>query len=126
MLYKDFFIVGIGSFLGGGARFLVSRAIQAVSVITFPFGTLVVNVVGCFLIGFFSGLALRGGGMPPSTKLFLTTGFCGGFTTFSTFMNENLSLLRGGNFLYLAVYVCASLLLGFFALVLGNQLTKIF
>ena len=125
-MYKDFFIVGIGSFLGGGLRFLVSRAVQASITLTFPLGTFIINVVGCLLIGFFSGLSLNGVGMSPSVKLFLTTGLCGGFTTFSTFMNENGSLLRDGNYLYAAIYVSASLFLGLLALVFGNQLAKLF
>ncbi|GAA6530519.1 MAG: fluoride efflux transporter CrcB [Prevotella sp.] len=125
-MYKDFFIVGFGSFIGGGLRFLVSRAVQASVILTFPLGTFIVNVVGCLLIGFFSGLFVNGTWMSPSVKLFLTTGLCGGFTTFSTFMNESGSLLRDSNYLYTAVYVSASLFFGFLALVLGIQLAKLF
>nr|MBP7472636.1 fluoride efflux transporter CrcB [Prevotella sp.] len=123
-MLKDFFIVGIGSFLGGGSRFLVSKIVQSWTVIPYPFGTFTVNILGCFLIGVFSGFNYNGGIMSPSTKLILTTGFCGGFTTFSTFMNENTSLMKDGNFFILSVYLFSSILLGFIAVMAGHQLVK--
>jgi len=125
-MIRDFFLVGIGSFFGGGLRFVVSKVIQSCTVIGFPFGTLTVNVLGCLLIGFLSGLPFGGNVMSPSAKLILTTGFCGGFTTFSTFMNESSSLLKNGNFFYLSLYVFVSLAFGFIALLAGHQLSKIF
>lgn len=86
---KEVLIVSIGSFFGGGMRYWISKMVQSCTVIAFPFGTMAVNVAGCLIIGFLSGLNWREGGwMSPSAKLLLTTGFCGGFTTFSTFMNE--------------------------------------
>lgn len=124
-MLKDFFIVGIGSFFGGGTRFLVSKVIQSWTFLSFPFGTFAVNIIGCFLIGLFSGMSYGGSLMSPSTKLILTTGFCGGFTTFSTFMNENSSLLKDGNFFYLSLYVFGSLFVGLIAVLAGNQLSKI-
>ncbi len=111
-LFRDFLIVGFGSFFGGGCRFLVSKAAAAMVATSFPLGTFIVNLLGCFLIGFFSGLPFPNFGLPPQTKLLLTTGFCGGFTTFSTFMNENLSLLSGGNNLYFFLYLVGSFALG--------------
>lgn len=119
-MLKDFLLVSCGSFLGGGLRFLVSKWVQTLSVISFPFGTFTVNVLGCFLIGFLSGLPVSGEVMNPSTKLFLTTGFCGGFTTFSTFMNENSSLLKDENYVYFILYIFGSLALGMAAVLLGN------
>lgn len=62
--------------------------------------------------------------MNASTKLILTTGFCGGFTTFSTFMNENASLIKDGNYSWTALYIVGSLILGFVAVVIGHQLAK--
>ena len=126
-MLKDFLIVGAGSFFGGGARFVVSRWVQTLTTLPFPLGTFVVNVAGCLLIGFFSGLNYGGGFMTPTTKLLLTTGFCGGFTTFSTFMNENVALIEDGNtFLPSALYVLASLALGFVAVLAGRQLVLVF
>ncbi len=123
-MLKDFFIVGLGSFFGGGARFVVSKIVQSWTVLPFPLGTFAVNVLGCLLIGFFSGLNYGGTWLTPSTKLILTTGFCGGFTTFSTFMNESDSLLKEGNYLYVALYIFGSLALGLIAVVVGHQLAK--
>lgn len=123
-MLKDFFIVGLGSFFGGGTRFVVSKVVQSWTVLPFPLGTFAVNVLGCLLIGFFSGLNYGGGLMSPSAKLILTTGFCGGFTTFSTFMNESSALIKDGNILLLTLYVGGSLLLGFLALVAGQQMAK--
>ncbi len=124
-MFKDFLIVGAGSFLGGGLRFLVSKGMAAIAVVPFPFGTFTVNILGCLLIGFFSGLNFSGGIMSPSARLLLTTGFCGGFTTFSTFMSENTSLLKDGNITTLSLYIVASLLLGFVAVVVGHSLSKL-
>ena len=123
-MLKDFFIVGLGSFFGGGARFVVSKIAQSWTVLPFPLRTFAVNVLGCLLIGFFSGLNYGGGWMSPSTKLILTTGFCGGFTTFSTFMNENASLIKDGNYAWTALCIVGSLIVGFVAVVIGHQLAK--
>ena len=120
---KEVLIVSIGSFFGGGLRYWISKMVQSCSLIAFPFGTMTVNVLGCFIIGFLSGISWNGGGwMNPSTKLLLTTGFCGGFTTFSTFMNENLLLARDGNITTAAIYTALSLLLGMAALVAGYKM----
>lgn len=121
---KEVLIVSIGSFFGGGLRYWISKMVQSCSLIAFPFGTMTVNVLGCFIIGFLSGISWNGGGwMNPSTKLLLTTGFCGGFTTFSTFMNENY-LLGKDNMLMLALYTTASLALGMAALVAGYKIAS--
>jgi len=120
---KELLLVCVGSFFGGGARYLVGKMVQTWLSVAFPWGTMAVNVLGCFLIGLFSGLSL-GGQISPSTKLILTTGFCGGFTTFSTFMNENLLLGRDGSLLPAVLYTIASLALGLLAVILGYQLVK--
>ncbi len=124
-LFRDFLIVGCGSFLGGGCRFLVSKAATVWFTTSFPFGTFIVNLLGCFLIGFFSGLPYANFGLSPQAKLLLTTGFCGGFTTFSTFMNENLSLLSGGNNLYFFLYLVGSFALGLLCVWGGTVLAKL-
>ncbi len=120
---KELLLVCIGSFFGGGARYLVSKGVQSLCCVAFPWGTMTVNVVGCFLIGMLSGLSL-GSQISPSMKLLLVTGFCGGFTTFSTFMNENLLLGRAGDVLSAVFYTLASLALGLIAVVLGYQIVK--
>lgn len=122
---KEVLIVSIGSFFGGGMRYWVSKMVQSCTVIAFPFGTMAVNVVGCLIIGFLSGLNWREGGwMSPSAKLLLTTGFCGGFTTFSTFMNEGAGLMKEENYVYMMLYLFGSLALGLIAVLAGHYLAK--
>lgn len=124
---KDVILVGIGSFFGGGMRYWVSKMVQSCALIAFPFGTMTVNVLGCLIIGFLSGLNWNGiGMMSPSTKLLLTTGFCGGFTTFSTFMNEGASLMKDEHYTYMMLYLFGSLALGLIAVLCGHQLAKLF
>ena len=123
-MLKEFLIVSTGSFFGGGARYVVSQWLQTLTSLPFPLGTFVVNVVGCLLIGFLSGLNYGGGFMTSTTKLLLTTGFCGGFTTFSTFVNEGSALGRDGQFAWLALYIIGSLAVGFLCLLAGNSLAK--
>lgn len=123
---KEVLIVSIGSFFGGGMRYWVSKLVQSCTVIAFPFGTMAVNVAGCLIVGFLSGLNWREGGwMSPSAKLLLTTGFCGGFTTFSTFMNEGAGLMKEENYLYMMLYLFGSLALGLIAVLAGHYLAKI-
>ena len=117
-------IIGTGSFFGGITRFLTSRFIQQNVNSLFPFGTFVVNITGCFIIGLLYGLSERGNLMNAEWRMFLTVGFCGGFTTFSTFANENMSLLRDGNFFHFALYTSGSVFLGLMATYLGNILVK--
>lgn len=119
-------IVGAGGFLGSVARYLAAKYIQQTVLSPFPYGTFWVNILGCFLIGLFYGLSERSGVMSNELRLFLTVGFCGGFTTFSTFANENMSFLRDGAFLYFALYTGLSVFLGLVAVYLGNLTTKFF
>lgn len=96
--------VFIGSGLGGVCRWGVSNCLNG----SYPFGTFAVNVIGCFLIGLFSH-ALPCNSM---YKLVLVTGFCGGFTTFSTFINENFLMLSGTRLLVSIAYIALSLIVG--------------
>lgn len=104
-MLKTIIMVGMGSCLGGIVRYLASRFIQEHVICSFPLGTWVVNILGCFAIGLFYGLFEQAHLMNSNLKLFLTVGFCGGFTTFSTFMNEKLSVNTGWKFLlFLTLY----------------------
>lgn len=122
--------VFIGSGLGGVCRYLAGKAVQShfVGITVFPWGTLAVNVAGCFLIGLLYGVFDRlapAGFVSPQLRLLLTVGFCGGFTTFSTFINENYILFQSGNLLMLLGYVALSIITGFILLFTGYALAQI-
>lgn len=93
------FLVGIGSGIGGMVRYSLGRIINTSTTGIFPWSTLAVNLTGCLIIGVIYGIADRGINIDSGLKLFLTVGFCGGFTTFSTFAHENYLLFSGGNIL---------------------------
>ena len=112
-------VVGLGGFCGSVARFLLSGIVHRVLPPVFPYGTLVVNVLGCLAIGYFSGLAQVRSLFGPSQRLFLLVGVLGGFTTFSTFAYETLALAQGSEFLRAAVNIGASVTLGLAAAWLG-------
>jgi len=125
-MLKTLLFIGSGSFLGGIARYLTGRAVQNSFASAFPYGTMVVNVLGCLLIGLVFGISEKTNLINDEWRIFLTVGFCGGFTTFSTFANENMTLLRDGNFFYFSIYTTLSVFLGLVAVFFGNALTKIF
>lgn len=124
-MIKDIFWVGVGSFFGGSARFVVSSAVQRWTAASFPWGTLSVNALGCLLLGFLPGLDGLCGNINPTTKLTLTTGFCGGFTTFSTFMGEGAALRDAGHGFYALLYLFGSLALGMAMVLLGSWLANV-
>ena len=117
-------MVALGGALGSAARYVVSRVVQEQCATAFPLHTFAVNVVGCLLIGLVCGLAARLDGLGNGLKLFLTVGFCGGFTTFSTFCNENLALLRGGALFTAALYAALSLFVGLLAVYAGLLIAR--
>ncbi len=124
-MIKSLITVGLGGFVGSIIRFLVSKYIQNYFNLVFPLGTFVVNILGCFLIGLLFGLSFKTNLINDEVRLFLTVGFCGGFTTFSSFAHENLVLLREGHILQLSLYIGLSVLLGIFAVYLGTLTIKI-
>jgi len=124
-MIKTLLLVGTGGFLGSVSRFLTSRFMQDNFPSAFPFGTFLVNISGCFLIGLIYGLSEKSSLLTPGWKMFLAVGFCGGFTTFSTFANENLALLRDSEFFYFFLYTGLSVFLGIAATFFGVLITKI-
>lgn len=101
-------------------RYLIGLVATSASVGKFPLGTFVCNIVGCLLIGLLSALASRLG-WSEETRLLLTVGLCGGFTTFSTFSRESLNLLTSGETLIFAVYLLSSIVLGIAAVWAGSK-----
>lgn len=122
---KELLAVGAGSFLGGILRYLIQTTMNAKYSSAFPYGTLIVNIAGCFFIGFIYGLADREN-INPGWKLFLAGGVLGGFTTFSAFSGEVLILMREGNILYATVYILSSVVLGILASLLGFAGSRLF
>lgn len=108
---KLVFIIGAGSFIGGVFRYLLSLLVQIKTTTNFPLGTLTVNIIGCFFIGIVFGIFDKGQ-ISNEWKMFLATGILGGFTTFSAFSIETVTLFRGGYFGYALLYVLASVFLG--------------
>lgn len=115
---KELIYIFIGGGTGSVLRFCTQMFLAHVSRHSFPWGTLTVNVLGCFLIGVFYALSERFN-LSPEVRLLLTTGLCGGYTTFSTFGYESLHLLKSGNYLIFAIYMALSIIIGIAATFAG-------
>jgi CrcB protein len=124
-MIRSLLLVGSGGFLGSISRYLVSKFMQSTFPSAFPYGTFAVNIAGCFLIGLIYGISEKSSLITSGWRLFLAVGFCGGFTTFSTFASENLALLRDGEFFNFFLYAGLSVLLGLAATFLGVLITRI-
>jgi CrcB protein len=116
---RSVLFIGLGGFIGSVSRYWMQQYFLRLVPVGFPLGTFLVNVIGCLLIGLFLGFFERHTEASLSWRLFLTTGFCGGFTTFSTFAYESVTLGRTGELLLLAVYAAGSLLVGMLTAFLG-------
>ena len=112
--------MGLGGFIGSVLRYLVSRLTAGVDFASLPLGTLTVNVLGCFVLGLLTGLFERTGNLSPELRLLLTTGLCGGFTTFSTFSNDGLILIKQEFYGMFALYTLLSITLGVLAAFAGG------
>ena len=108
-IIRNTLFIGCGSFIGGAARYIISVAMKAMSK-GFPWGTLIVNLVGCLVIGLLWGFFSKNSSESSSWALFMIVGICGGFTTFSTFSKEALMMLQAGNFMSLLAYVAISVM----------------
>lgn len=127
--------VFIGSGIGGALRFVVSKAIDSYIagcsrwmpawLAVFPWATFTVNVAGCFIIGLIYGAVSEGIAMSAEMRTLLTTGFCGGLTTFSTFSHENFLLFQGGNPAVLVLYIALSVTVGIAAAWAGHAVIRI-
>jgi len=122
---KTFFLVGLGGFIGSYLRYAISVYINQKMLSAFPFGTFAVNIAGCFIIGVLYALSARYN-MVTEYRLLLATGFCGGFTTFSSFAIEGVTLMHEAQFLYSFLYAGLSLIVGFLAAWLGLAIVRLF
>ena len=120
---KSFLLVFLGGGLGSALRYFVASAMNQYSKVL-PFGTFTVNILGCLLIGIILGYAQRENTLTSNQTLLLATGFCGGFTTFSAFANENLELIKNGEIFNFSVYTIGSILVGVLAVFIGFYLTN--
>ena len=120
---RNIIAVGAGSFIGGIARYLVSLAVKGISK-GFPWATILVNLLGCLIIGLLWGFLSRNASESTSWGLFLTVGLCGGFTTFSTFSKEALTMLQTGQIWGFASYIALSILAGIALVATGYYLFR--
>jgi CrcB protein len=118
MNFTKILLVGTGGFLGSILRYVTAWLVDRRIISVFPFGTLVVNLAGSFILGVLLAMVLKKGGQE-NWRLFLGTGFCGGFTTYSAFAAENVNLLQQKLVATSVVYIAISLILGFFAVMAG-------
>lgn len=118
-------LIAAGSGLGGVCRWLLSKSIHISWLGAFPWGTFVVNVLGCLVIGLIYGLIDRGITLSENMRLLLTVGFCGGFTTFSTFMHENYLLFNAPQFITIALYAGLSFFVGLLFVYIGYLITSL-
>jgi len=116
---KQILLVGIGGFIGSIARYFVSKLNLSWHFLSIPMGTLTVNIIGSFIIGFIVGVSAKSELITPGLRLFLMVGICGGFTTFSSFTLENMTLMQNGQFLSVLIYTGLSIFFGFLAVYLG-------
>jgi len=121
---KHALLVFVGGGFGSVARYLIGKWLNNIEN-AIPYGTMLSNVLGSLLIGVILGYLGRTGSMSQSQSLLLATGFCGGFTTFSTFAYENHLLIKNGDYFSFLPYTLLSLLLGFSAVFLGLYISKL-
>ena len=118
-MIKQIMLIGMGGFVGSVARFYISKLNLSIDFFSIPVGTLTVNTLGSLIIGFLAGIADKSPILTVELRLLLMVGLCGGFTTFSSFSNENLTLMHNGQYLQVFLYIGLSILLGFAAVYAG-------
>ncbi|WP_033956157.1 fluoride efflux transporter CrcB [Psychroserpens jangbogonensis] len=122
-MVKQLLLVFIGGGFGSVLRFIFGKFLNN-SQNGIPYGTFAANIIGSLLIGIILGMAAKNDSLTSNQTLLLATGFCGGFTTFSTFAYENHIFLKSGDFTSFAIYTIASFIVGFLAVFFGMYLVK--
>tara|TARA_R100000935_G_scaffold9625_1_gene19531 strand:+ start:14782 stop:15153 length:372 start_codon:yes stop_codon:yes gene_type:complete len=122
---KQLLLVFLGGGLGSSLRYIIGNYLNS-SNTGIPYGTFLANILGSLLIGIILGLAVKSETLSQNTILFLATGFCGGFTTFSTFAYENHVFLKSGDFTSFALYTIGSFIIGFAAVFFGIWMVRLF
>jgi fluoride exporter len=120
----NLFLIAIGGALGSVARYTLSIVILRVSGTLFPLGTFVVNVIGCLLFGAIAGAASQRVQLAPPMRLFLLTGLLGGFTTFSSYAFESVTLVRDGQFLWASMNIAGQVIAGLAGMWAGYVVTN--
>ncbi|MCL7988040.1 fluoride efflux transporter CrcB [Sphingobacterium sp. lm-10] len=123
-MWRTLLLIGIGGGAGSILRFLISLGVGRYLSSPFPWGTFAVNVIGSFFAGIILSTFNHHQADSPEWRLFLMTGFCGGFTTFSAFTAENLALLQSGQILMAIIYVLSSVLISLLAIWIGFACTS--
>jgi CrcB protein len=123
-MLRTIFIVGTGGFIGSVMRYLVQVFVEKGLMSTFPWGTFVANIAGSFIIGIVYALAEKGNLLSAEWRMFLAVGICGGFTTFSSFAYNNLTMLKEGVYGQFLFNVGGSLFFGLLAVYLGMTVIR--